>query len=63
MDLVSRSMVYFLLKGQRNLSLAKAKIMGKRTGTDPMVWIDPARVLERREAWSKTFGKIRRGEK
>ena len=59
MELVSRSMIYFLLKGQRNLSLAKAKIMGRRTGTDPMVWIDPARVLERREAWAKTCGKSR----
>ena len=63
MELISRTMGYYLLKGQRNLSLAKAKIMGRRTGTDPMVWIDPARVLERREAWSKTFGKIRRGKK
>ena len=49
-------MMYFLLKGQRNLSLAKAKIVAQKTGTDPMVWIDPSRVLERRAAWEKTFG-------
>ena len=49
-------MVHYLLKGQRNLGLEKAKIVGKRTGTDPLVWIDPARVIERREAWLKAFG-------
>ncbi len=49
-------MMYFLLKGERNLSLAKAKIVAKKTGTDPLIWIDPACVLERRAAWKKAFG-------
>lgn len=56
MKLLSRTMVHYLLKGQRNLGLEKAKIVGKKTGTDPLVWIDPARVIERREAWIKAFG-------
>ena len=56
MELISRSMTYYVLKGERNLSLSKAKIVAKKTGTETMVWMDPARVLERQAAWDKTFG-------
>ena len=56
MELISKTMVHYLLKGKRNLGIAKAKLIAKKTGTDPLVWVDPARVVERQEAWKKTFG-------
>jgi len=46
-------MKYYLLRGERNLSVGKAKQMAEETGTDPMVWLDPERAEERREAWAK----------
>ncbi len=57
MELISKTMVHYLLSGQRNLGISKAKIVGKKTGTDPLIWIDPARVSERQAAWKKTFKK------
>ena len=59
MELISKTMVHYLLKGKRNLGIEKAKLIGKKTGTDPVVWIDPSKVLERQAAWEKTFGKKR----
>lgn len=63
MNLISNTMVHYLLKGKRNLSIEKAKLLGKRTGTDPLVWVDPARTPERRPAWEKTFNKKREASK
>lgn len=60
--LISTTMLHYLLKGERNLGIERAKMVGKLTGTDPIVWIDPARVLERRAAWGKTFPKKRRAK-
>lgn len=57
-NLVCNTTVHYLLRGERNLSLAKAKIVAKATNTEILVWMDPARVLERREAWSKAFPKV-----
>lgn len=57
MQLISTTMTHYLLKGKRNLSVDKAKVVAKMTGTDPIIWIDPARASERRTAWSKTFNK------
>jgi len=57
MKLISRTMAYYLLRGERNLCVEKAKIVAKKTGTEAIVWIDPARVAERRAAWAKTFPK------
>lgn len=56
MELLSKTMIHYLLKGKRNLGIENAKIIAKKTKTDVVVWIDPARVLERQEAWRKTFG-------
>jgi len=56
MELIGRTMVHYLLTGKRNLSIEKAKIVAKRTGTDPVIWLDPARVADRQVAWKKTFG-------
>jgi hypothetical protein len=53
MELISKTMVHYLLKGKRNLSVEKAKIVAKKTGTDPIIWIDPLRVEERRAAWKR----------
>lgn len=58
--LISNVMVHYLLRGEKNLCLAKAKIVAKATNTEILVWIDPSRVLERREAWSRTFPKVRK---
>jgi len=57
MELISKTMVHYLLSGQRNLGVNKAKIVAKKTGTDPIIWIDPSRVSERQAAWAKTFTK------
>jgi len=54
-------MIHYLLRGERNLSFEKAKIVGKKTGTDPIIWIDPSRVMERKAAWGAAFPK--RGKK
>lgn len=53
--LISKTMVHYLLKGERNLNIGKAKIIGKMTSTDPIIWIDPSRVFERQSAWRATF--------
>lgn len=53
MQLVSESMMKKVLSGERNLSLAKAKIMASRTGTQELVWIDATRAAERRTAWKR----------
>jgi transcriptional regulator with XRE-family HTH domain len=50
---LSRSMVSRLLRGERNLSLKKAKIMAELTGSDIMVWIDPNNKEKRVEAWGR----------
>lgn len=60
MELISKTTIHYLLKGKRNLGVEKAKIMAKRTGTDPIVWIDPSRVLERISAWEKTFKTVKK---
>lgn len=52
---ISKTMVHYLLKGERNLNIEKAKSIGKMTSTDPIIWIDPTRVLERQSAWRATF--------
>ena len=62
MKLISTAMVNFVLNGKRNLSVAKAKIVAKKTKTDPMVWIDPAGAPLRRAAWEKAFPKKERKE-
>jgi cytochrome P450 len=56
--LLGPTTVHYLLRGERNLSLAKAKRVAKATNSEILVWMDPARVLERREAWSKAFPKV-----
>lgn len=53
---IGATMIFYLLKGERNLSYPKAKLVAEQTGTDPAVWQDPERVSERRPAWEKTFG-------
>ena len=50
---LSATMEYYLLKGERNLSLSKAKEVARLTTTDVLLWLDPARAEERREAWAK----------
>ena len=50
---LSTTMKHYLLRGERNLSLGKAKEMAEITGTDVLLWMDPARAEERREAWAK----------
>ena len=55
MQLISKTMKYYLLKGQRNLGLDKSKVVAKATKTDVMVWIDPARWPERKAAWESAF--------
>ena len=57
MELIGKTMIHYLLRGERNLGIEKAKIVGKKTGTDPIVWIDPSRAIERKAAWAKTFKK------
>lgn len=57
MKILSKSMVNAVLSNKRNLGLDKAKVVAKATGTDLIVWIDPARAMERRPAWEKAFGK------
>lgn len=47
----------YVLSGKRNLGITKAKIVAAKTGTDPLLWVDPARAVERRPAWEKAFGK------
>jgi plasmid maintenance system antidote protein VapI len=56
MELIGRTMIHYLLKGQRNLSLNKAKVLAAKTGTDPLLWMDRDRAAERREVWAKVFG-------
>jgi plasmid maintenance system antidote protein VapI len=56
MELIGRTMVYYLLTGKRNLSLNKAKVLAAKTGTDPLLWMDRDRAAERREVWAKVFG-------
>ena len=53
MKLVSDVMIHYLLRGELNLSVGKAKIMGKKTNSDPIIWIDPTRVSDRQKAWKK----------
>ena len=58
--LFSKTTEHYLLTGERNLGIEKAKIVAKLTKTDPLIWIDPARVMERQVAWKATFPKLPR---
>jgi transcriptional regulator with XRE-family HTH domain len=49
--MLSASQKSLVLSGKRNLSISVAKRIAEATGTDPIVWVDPERVNERRAAW------------
>lgn len=43
-------MMSFIVSGKRNASIVTAKKLAEATGTDPIIWVDPARSDERRIA-------------
>ena len=55
-QIMGRTMLYYVLRGERNLGLNKAKLAAKATGTDAIIWIDPAKAGERKKAWERSFG-------
>jgi len=61
--LIKPTMIHYVLTGERNLGVEKAKVVAKYTKTDPMVWLDKSRVGERRKAWEKAFPKVKKNEK
>lgn len=43
----------YVLSGERNLSLKKARLVAELLNTDVLVWLDQSKLMERQTAWQK----------
>jgi len=43
----------YVLKGERNLAIHKAKLVSQLLNTDVIVWIETGRSLDRQSAWQR----------